>query len=252
MMGRVQNKVVLLTGAAGGVAKEAAAMLAREGATVVLADIDETAGQSAARQIGESATFLRLDVSSEADWQDALSKVVARFGRLDALVNSAAICRSESIEETSLELFRTVSRINAEGTFLGCKHAIAQMKTNGGGSIVNLSSTAALAGHTGLCAYSASKGAVSALTRNVAAHCRAHGYRIRCNSIHPAGIRTAMSEKMLAGVDEKFVNFDLNPQSGVCEPHDVAHLILFLVSDESRFISGAELRVDNAMLTSVG
>ena len=251
-MGRVQDKVVLLTGAASGVARESAVMLAQQGATVVLADIDEAAGQDAAREIGEQASFVRLDVCSETDWQEALSGVRARFGRLDALVNSAAICRTESIEETSLDLFRAVVRINAEGTFLGCKYAIAQMKETGGGSIVNLSSTAALAGHTGLCAYTASKGAVSALTRNVAAHCRTKGYRIRCNSIHPAGIRTAMSAPMLEGLDEHAVSFDLNPQSAVCEPQDVANLILFLVSDESRFINGAELRVDNAMLTSIG
>lgn len=251
-MGRVQDKIVLLSGAASGVARETATMLAREGATVVLADIDEQAGRCAARDIGQNASFVRLDITNEADWHDALSNVRARFGRIDALVNSAAICRAESIEDTSLELFRTVLRVNAEGTFLGCKHAVLHMKETGGGSIVNLSSTAALVGHTGLCAYTASKGAVTALTRNVAAHCRQKGYRIRCNSIHPAGIRTAMSAAMLEGMDEETMSFDSNPQSGVCEPKDVAHMILYLVSDESRFINGAEFRVDNAYLTSIG
>ena len=251
-MSRVQDKIVLLTGAASGVAKESAIMLAREGATVVLADIDEQAGRCVAQDIGENASFIRLDITDEVNWQEVLSSVRARFGRIDALVNSAAICRAESIEDTSLDLFRAVLRVNAEGTFLGCKHALLHMKETGGGSIVNLSSTAALVGHTGLCAYTASKGAVTALTRNVAAHCRQKGYRIRCNSIHPAGIRTAMSASMLDGVNEETVNFDTNPQSGVCEPTDVAHMILFLVSDESRFVNGAEFRVDNAYLTSIG
>ena len=251
-MSRLQGKVVLITGGASGVGRETARRVVEEGGRAVIADIDEAAGLAVVNEIGDAATFVSHDVSSEASWENLMSAVQTRFGKFDALVNSAAICRTESIEDTSLDMLRQTLRINLEGTFLGCKYGIARMKASGGGSIVNLSSTAAIAGHTGMAAYTASKGAVTALTRNVAAHCRSHGYRIRCNSILPAGIRTPMAVSILGNLDEQLTSFDQNPQSGFCEPSDVANVIVFLASDESRFINGAEMRVDNAFLVSLG
>lgn len=251
-MGRVQDKVTLITGGASGVGKETARLLAAEGGSVVIADINENAGTAVAAEIGEPALFVHLDVASDQSWHAAMEAAVQRFGRLDVLVNGAAVCLSESIEDTSLELWRKVMQINADGYFLGCKHAITQMKQSGGGSIINISSTAALVGHPGMCAYSASKGAVTAMTRNIAAHCREKGYRIRCNSIHPGGILTPMTASIVAGLDPAMLRLEENPRSGFCEARDVANMVLFLASDESRFVNGAELRMDNALVVSLG
>ncbi|MDO8431628.1 MAG: SDR family NAD(P)-dependent oxidoreductase [Candidatus Binatus sp.] len=184
-MDRVAGKVVIVTGAASGVGREDARLLAREGARVVLTDINEQGGREVTGEIGESAIFVHHDISSEDDWKLAMKATIDRFGRLDALVNNAAILMMGSIEDTSLEDWRKVHRINADGYFLGCKYAIAAMKQSGGGSIVNMSSVAALTGIPMVCAYSGAKGSVAALTRSVAVHCRLNGYRIRCNSIHP-------------------------------------------------------------------
>jgi 3(or 17)beta-hydroxysteroid dehydrogenase len=252
-MARVQNKVVFITGGASGVGRACASLLAREGAQVVIADLDVQRGQEVAGELGpDRASFVRMDISSEDEWSTAMTGALERFGRIDALVNSAAILPMESIEDTTLAQWQRTLRVNADGAFLGCKQAIAAMKGSGGGSIVNIASTAALVGHQGMCAYAASKGAVTALTRHVAAHCRAKGYRIRCNSIHPAGVRTPMTEALFAGVDPSLLDFDKNTASGVCDPSDVANMVLYLVSDESRFVNGAELRLDNALLISVG
>ena len=250
-MTRVAGKVVVLTGGASGVGRDATALLVSEGARVVIADLNESAGRALARELGEAALFVRHDVASESSWQSLMEAAAARFGVVHALVNNAGIYMTESIEQTSLDLWRKVFAVNADGCFLGCKYAIEAMKSHGG-SIVNVSSTAALAGFAGMAAYTASKGAVTAFTRNVAVHCRDQGYRIRCNSIHPAGINTPMTAAIWAGMDQKDVSFATNPRSTVCEPREISNLILFLISDESRFITGAELRIDNALLIAAG
>ncbi len=245
-MGRVEGKVAIITGAASGVGREDARLLAREGARVVITDINEDGGRTLAKEIGDGAMFIRHDVSSEDDWQAVMAATTRRFGRLDALVNNAGILIMASVEDTTLEQWRQVHRVNADGFFLGCKHAVITMKQTGGGSIVNMSSMAALTGLPVTCAYSGSKGSVTALTKSVAVYCRHAGYRIRCNSIHPDGILTPMTLPLLAGTDPAKLGLDADPQSRFCDPRDVANLVLFLVSDESRFINGAELRIDNA------
>lgn len=250
-MTRLQDKVVMITGAAGGVGRACARRLAREGARLVLADLDDAAVGELAASVGDAALGLALDVGDEAGWARAFAAAQQRFGRVDSLVNNAAILSLESIEETTLAQWQRVMQVNAGGAFLGCRQAIASMKS-GGGAIVNLSSTAALAGHQGMCAYAASKGAVTALTRHVAAHCRARGYRIRCNAIHPAGVRTPMTASIFGSLDESQIDFEQNPASGVCDPDDVANMVLYLVSDESRFVNGAEMRLDNGLLIAVG
>lgn len=247
---RVHEKIAMVTGAAAGVGRETALLLAREGARVALTDIDVEAGQALAREIGDQAIFIRHDISSEQDWQAAIAAAGARFGHLNVLVNNAGVCLSANIEDTSLELWQKLHRINADGTFLGCKYGLAAMKLAAAGSIVNLSSTAAIGGMSTLAAYSGSKGSVTALTRSVAAHCNKSGYRIRCNSVHPGGIATRMTQDIRAGMDSAAASFNTNPQSGFCDPLDVANLVLFLASDESRFINGAEMRVDNALLVA--
>ncbi|QEY61595.1 SDR family oxidoreductase [Metapseudomonas lalkuanensis] len=250
-MKRVLDKVVLITGAASGVGKADALLLAAEGARVVLADIDCEAGAALAAEIGAAALFVELDVAEEQHWQRAIEQTLATFDRLDVLVNNAAICPLGTIEEASLQQWRNVMRVNADGYFLGCKYGIEAMKRNAtGGSIIMMSSVAALGGLPPMCAYTGSKGAVTALTRNVAMHCKNSGYRIRCNSIHPDGIWTPMTQSLVPNLDPVALGIGDNPMARMCMPEDVANLVLFLASDESRFVNGAELRIDNAQTIS--
>ncbi|AOE86956.1 glucose 1-dehydrogenase [Pseudomonas sp. TCU-HL1] len=249
-MKRVEGKVCIVTGAASGVGREDALLLASEGAKVVLTDLNEEAGRQVAAEIGANAIFVRQDIASQADWQNVIKVTLEKFGRLDVLVNNAAILAMASVEDTSLELWQKVQRINSDGYFLGCKYAIAAMKDSGGGSIVNMSSVAALGGMPAFCAYSASKGAVAALTRSVALHCKEQGYRIRCNSVHPDGINTPMTQALMGGQAVPQEVLDQDPKNRMCAPRDIANLVLFLASDESRFINGSELRIDNAQTVS--
>ncbi len=240
----VKGKVVIVTGAASGIGREDALKLASEGARVVLTDLNEDHGPAVAREIGKDALFVRHDISSEDDWKRAIATTQDRFGRIDGLVNNAGILLMGSVEDTTLEQWRKVLRVNADGYFLGCKYGVAAMKANGG-SIVNMSSVAA-DGLPFAAAYSASKGAVAALTHSVAVHCRSCGYRIRCNSIHPDGVITPMTLPLMGNPDPATINYAADPTSRFCDPGDVANLVLFLISDESRFINGAQMRISNA------
>ncbi|MGO9452891.1 MAG: SDR family oxidoreductase [Candidatus Binataceae bacterium] len=244
-MGRVDGKVVVITGAASGIGKQDALTLAREGARVVITDLNEDGGRALEKEIGDGALFVRHDISSEDNWKAVIAAAQSRFGRIDGLVNNAGILLMNSIEDTTLDQWQKVLRTNADGYFLGCKYGVAAMKTSGGGSIVNMSSVAA-GGLPFAAAYSASKGAVAALTNSVAIHCRSAGYRIRCNSIHPDGVLTPMVLPMLGNPDPATVNYDADPTTRFCDPSDVANLVLFLISDESRFINGAQVRITNA------
>lgn len=244
-MGRVKGKVVLVTGAASGVGRENALLLAAEGAKVVLTDVNEEGVQALAQEIGDNAYALAHNIASEGDWQRVVVATLERFGRLDVLVNNAAILAMGTIESTTLEDWQKIQRVNAEGYFLGCKYGVQAMKQHGG-AIINMASLAALAGMAHFCAYSASKGAVTALTRSVAAHCKQQRYNIRCNSVHPDGILTPMVTNLMAGAD---VKVEGDPMARMCLPKDIANLVLFLASDESRFINGSELRIDNGQLS---
>jgi 3(or 17)beta-hydroxysteroid dehydrogenase len=244
MSGRVEGKTVIVTGAASGIGRADALVLAREGARVVITDLNEDAGRALEKEIGDSALFVRHDISSEDDWKAVITAAEGRFGRISGLVNNAGVLLMASIEDTTIDQWRRINSVNSEGYFLGCKHGVAAMKA-GGGSIVNMSSVAAW-GLPFAAAYSASKGAVAALTNSVAIHCRGAGYRIRCNSIHPDGVLTPMVLPMLGNPDPATVNYDADPTTRFCDPSDVANLVLFLISDESRFISGAQIRITNA------
>jgi 3(or 17)beta-hydroxysteroid dehydrogenase len=254
MSGRVSGKVALITGAASGVGKADALLYAREGARVVLTDLNEEAGRAAAAEIGaDDALFVRHDISSEEDWVAAIAQAKERFGGIDVVVNNAAILAMGSIEETPLDLWQKVQRINSDGYFLGCKHGLAALRERpNGGSIINMSSMAGIGGQSSTVAYSASKGAVTALTKSVAAHCRANLYPVRCNSVHPDGIMTPMimTTKRLGTNKPGFVR-ERDPKqlmARMAKPEDIANLVLFLGSDESRFINGAEMRIDNGYL----
>jgi 3(or 17)beta-hydroxysteroid dehydrogenase len=249
-MQRVEGKVCIITGAASGIGREDALLLAREGAKVVLTDLNEEAGRHVAAEIGANALFIRHDITSESDWQHVVKTTVERFGRLDVLVNNAAILALGSIEDTTLELWQKVQKINGDGYFLGCKYAIQAMKESGGGSIINMSSVAALGAMPMFCAYSASKGAVAAMTRSIALHCKQQGYRIRCNSVHPDGVNTPMTQALAGGQPIPQEALDQDPMNRMAAPRDIANVVLFLATDESRFVNGAEIRVDNAQLIS--
>lgn len=251
-MGRVSGKVAIVTGAASGVGKEDALLLAREGAQVVLTDVNEEAGREVAKQIGDAALFVRHDISSEADWKSVIAATQDQFGGVDILVNNAAILAYGTIETTTLELWQKIQKVNSDGYFLGCHYGLEAMKSRPNGSIVNMSSMAGIGGQSSFCAYSASKAAVAGLTRSVAAHCRAKLYKIRCNSIHPDGIATPMVFNLHQdkSAPPAFVR-EKDPkqlQARFAQPQDIANLVLFLASDESKFINGAEMRIDNGYL----
>jgi len=248
-MGRVSGKVALVTGAGLGLGRAAALMLAREGARVVATDVNADAGRETAEKIigeGAEAMFMRQDVSSEADWKDVIAATLRRFGKLDILVNNAGVLFTASVEETSLEQWRRLMSVNCDGVFLGTKHAIAVMK-NSGGSIINISSVAGLVGLPNLGAYNASKGAVRLFTKAAALECAKDGGRIRVNSIHPGGIWTPMLEQFVGKrgeTDAETAAAAMHPVGHAGEPNDIAFGVLYLASDESKFVTGAELVID--------
>ena len=247
-MGRVAGKVALVTGAASGMGRADAIALAREGARVIVADLNEEAGQAVVSEIGDSAVFMHLDVTSEDNWQQVVADTVAQFGGLHILVNNAGLMLLGSIVDTELGDFRKTNAVNTEGVFLGSKHAIPAMVASGGGSIINMSSVAAMQGMSFVAAYSASKGAVRALTKSVAMYCKEQKNGVRCNSIHPDGVKTPMVVKVATGQDTA-TREDIEKVargSNMCEPEDIANLVLYLASDESRFINGAEMLIDDA------
>ncbi|MRV71666.1 SDR family oxidoreductase [Duganella sp. FT92W] len=230
-MKRVDGKVVLVTGAASGLGRADALLLAREGAHIVVSDINEEAGRQVALECG--GVFVRHDVTSEADWRRVVAVAVERYGRLDVLVNNAGIVIPANIETTTLEQYRLLNAIHAEGTFLGCQAALGAMKERGG-AIINIASITALRGSPQVLAYAAAKGAIRSLSQSVAAHCIDKGYPVRCNAIFPGVMATPL---VIAVVGENY--------PGAGQPDDVANMVLFLASDESRFVNGAEFVVDN-------
>ncbi len=247
-MDRVAGKVAIVTGAASGMGKADAQLLAAHGASVVVADLNEADGQAVAAAIGANAIFMRLNVTDEDNWKSVIAATVEKFGRLDILVNNAGIIALGTIVDTTLESWRLVNSVNSDGVFLGCKHAIPVMAQSGGGSIINMSSVAAIHGQSFVAAYTASKGAVRALTKSIAMYCKEQKNGIRCNSIHPDGVKTPMVVKVATG-KETATQADLDALSkfgNMCEPEDIAHLVLYLASDESRFVNGAEMLIDNA------
>ena len=247
-MGRVAGKVAIVTGAASGMGKADAELLAQEGATVVVTDLNEVDGKAVAEAIGGQAIFMRLDVTDEDNWRAVIADTVSRFGGLDILVNNAGMIALGNIVDTDLESWRMVNAVNSDGVFLGCKHAIPAMAESGGGSIINMSSVAAIHGQSFVAAYTASKGAVRALTKNIAMFCKEQKNGIRCNSIHPDGVKTPMVVKVAMGKDtatQEDID-EVGKFGNMCEPEDIANLVLYLASDESRFVNGAEMLIDNA------
>lgn len=260
--GRLEGKVALITGSAQGIGEETAIVLAREGATVIVSDIQDEKGKKVANKIGSRALYLHLDVSNEKEWDQAIKTILQKFSKLDILVNNAGITGFQEgfglqdPENASIDSWRAVHAVNSDGVFLGCKHAIHAMKNNPGSSIVNISSRSGLVGIPGAAAYASSKAAVRNHTKTVALYCATQGYQIRCNSIHPAAILTPMWEPMLGNGLERESNMvaiakDI-PMQRMGVPDDVANAVLFLASDESKYITGIELTIDGGLLAGAG
>ena len=244
---RLGGKVALISGGASGMGQSEAIIFAKEGAKVVVADVLEAEGRQVADGLGGAGRFVRLDVTSEAAWQEAMAATLSHFGKLDVLVNNAGISGTFDPDTLSTSAWDRLMDVNAKGVFLGMKHAIPLMKKAGGGAIVNISSVSGFVGQNGIhMAYNASKGAVRLMTKSAAVQYARKG--IRVNSVHP-GVLPAMRsskatadpafrEKMLAGV----------PMRREGRVEEVAYAVLFLASDEASYITGTELVVDGGWL----
>jgi NAD(P)-dependent dehydrogenase (short-subunit alcohol dehydrogenase family) len=246
-MARVKNKVVMVTGAASGIGRATAELLAGEGATVIATDVNRQQGEALAAALGGRHCFVVHDVAQEDQWQAIVADVLKRFGRLDGLVNNAGVSGpvpAADLEHETLETWRKINSINLEGVFLGCKHAVPAMRQSGGGSIVNVSSLAAMQGTPQLVAYGAGKAGVRQLTKSVAMHCALKGYKIRCNSLHPGVIITPMGESMFRDERHKEKYLKAIPLRVFGEPRDIGYAALYLISDESKFVTGAEFLID--------
>jgi NAD(P)-dependent dehydrogenase (short-subunit alcohol dehydrogenase family) len=258
--GRMKDRAVLVTGAARGIGRATAELLVREGAYVVVTDVRDDEGVAVADALGRPAVYQRLDVRREGEWEEALSFIEDRFGRLDVLVNNAGVTGFEEDlgpqdpEHATLEGWHAVHATNLDGVFLGCKHAIQTMRrTRNGGSIVNVSSRSGLVGIPGAAAYASSKAAVRNHTKSVALYCAEQGLEIRCNSVHPAAILTPMWEPMLGKEHEerearmRALTKD-TPLRRFGTPEEVAYAVLYLASDEAAYVTGTELNLDGGIL----
>jgi len=257
-MNRVKDKIALITGASQGIGEAIARLLAEEGAYVIVTDVLDELGEKVASSLKDKGCCLSLDVRYEKDWEKAVHFIKERFGHLDILVNNAGIMGLEEKfgpqdpEHASLESWRLIQAVNVEGVFLGCKHAIGLMKEKGG-SIINMSSRSGMVGVPSVAAYAASKAAIRNHTKSVALYCAEKRYNIRCNSLHPAAILTPiwdpilhenshLSQEKLKKIEEGI------PLGKMGEPLDVAYAALYFASEESKYITGAELIIDGGVL----
>ncbi len=253
MSGRLEGRVALVTGGAMGLGKADCERLAGEGAKVIVTDREAELAHTVADSIVGDAMV--LDVTNEQQWIDVMQAVKERHGGLDILVNNAGNVIFENIEDCSLDHFKLHLDIHVNGTFLGCKYALPLMKhrhkQNGGGgsSIINMASTAALMGYPMIPAYTAAKGAISSMTRSIALHCQDEGYGIRVNALAPGGIETPMVMEVSGRKGEAPMEIPAGPlpMDGLGHPNDVAGCVLFLASDDARFLNGLTIPVDNGL-----
>jgi len=241
-LGRLEGKVALISGGARGMGAAHAREIVAQGGSVVIGDILDQEGEALAREIGDKARYIHLDVTSESDWAAAVALAVATFGRLNVLVNNAGICTAGSIESYTLDDWNRIIGINLTGQFIGIRAATPALVEAAPSAIINVSSTAGLEGISGLHGYTASKFAVRGLTRCVAIELAGKG--VRANTICPGTIATPMNE----GLDVS----GFNPMNRKADPREVAKLVVFLASDESPFVSGADIVIDGAELAGHG
>jgi len=244
---RLAGKVALVSGAASGMGRSEAEIFAREGAKVILADVLEAEGKQVADKIGAAARFVKLDVTSETEWDAAVKAAVSAFGKLDVLVNNAGISGTYDQDMLSSAAWDKVMAVNAKGVFLGMKYAIPLMKKAGGGAIVNISSISGFVGQDGVhMAYNASKGAVRIMTKTAAVQHAADG--IRVNSVHPGFMPPMRTSKTSADPTWRAKMLAAVPMKRESRVEEVAHAVLFLASDEASYITGTELVVDGGYL----
>lgn len=266
-MGRVQGKVALVTGGASGIGRASALLLAKEGAAIVVSDVQDGLGKDTVAKIkqdGGDAVFLHHDVTSEDAWISVIGEIQSRFGRLDILVNNAGIAVAGPVTEMSLSDWRRQQAINMEGVFLGTKHSLPLMRASGGGSIINMSSLAGLKGAAGLSGYCATKGGVRLFTKAVAMECAQAKDKVRVNSVHPGIIETPIWGAIAEGMPGEILNGtraganrpDLDAISSMVVPvgvkglpEDIAEGVLYLASDASRYVAGTELVIDGGLST---
>ncbi len=246
-MGRLSGKVAIISGGARGQGAEEARLFASEGAKVIIGDILDSEGIQVESEIverGGQAKFVRLDVSIEDDWSKAVQLAISEYGKLDILVNNAGILLMKGVEDTSSEEWDYLHNINSKGVFLGSKAVIPAMRKSGGGSIVNISSIAGLIGSR-FSAYGASKGLVRTLTKSIAVN---HGHEnIRCNSVHPGIIDTDMVSEIIGSKEGRDLQLNRTPLNVIANSRDVAFGVLYLASDESRYVTGSELVIDGGI-----
>ncbi|MDA9064740.1 SDR family oxidoreductase, partial [Pseudomonadales bacterium] len=256
-MGRVENKVALITGGAMGIGRACAERLASEGAIIVITDVIDEVGMSAVDAItktGGQASYLHHDVTSEDEWIKILQQIRQLHGRLDILVNNAGIAVRASIFEMTMAQFQKQNAVNLDGVFLGLKHSIPFMAEQDGGSVINVSSVAGLMASPGLSAYAMTKGGVRLLSKSVAKECAALGNGVRINSIHPGIIETAIWNKMDANPEGGENQADVEtiaemavPGGILGKPVDIANGVLYLASDDSRYVNASELVIDHGL-----
>ena len=250
---RVKDKVALVTGAGSGLGEAISKRLAEEGATVVVADINESSALRVAEAIGGSAIAVQQDVTDELRWQELVAEIVDRCGQLDILVNNAGIALVGTVEDTTLEDWQQTQRVNLDAVFVGTREAIKVMKIRSG-SIINISSIEGIIGEQKVAAYNASKGGVRIFTKSAALHCCAEGYSIRVNSVHPGFIDTNMVSGAVGTMSEAdgeaFTSRIVGniPMGKMGEPLDIANGVLFLASEESKYMTGSELIIDGGYI----
>ena len=248
---RFDGKVAMITGGASGIGEAVARKLAAQGAAVVIGDVQQAKARALIAELGDAASYLPLDVTSERDWAAMREHIVQRHRRLDVLVNSAGIGGFGSIEDTTAEQWLRVMGVNAMGVFLGCKLAVDLMQHNGGGAIVNVASAMAVRADALQLSYCSSKAAILNLTRSVAMHCGKQNYNIRCNSVLPGAIDTPLLRTMessfgsSAELESAMGALHILNRMGTTE--EVADAILFLASSEASFVTAANIAIDGGM-----
>jgi NAD(P)-dependent dehydrogenase (short-subunit alcohol dehydrogenase family) len=249
-MNRLDGKVAVVTGAASGLGLAFSRAFAAEGATVVMTDVSAEAGKKAASEIGSAASFIKLDVAQEDGWDALAEEVRSRHGWLDVLVNNAGVGLGGSVEDCTNEVWNITLAVNATGVFLGCRTMLPLLKKSKSGSIINISSIFGMVGDQATVAYSASKGAVRAMTKSAALHCATLNPPVRVNSVHPGFVMTPMVEKGAGALPPEMAEqymartVGLVPLGRIGEPDDLAGVVVFLASDEARYVTGAEYVVD--------
>ncbi len=248
---RMEGKIALVTGGAGGIGSAICRLFTSEGAKVVVADVDSGRGEGVVTEItgsGGEAIYIDLDVTKEEDWERAVATTVERFGGLNVLVNNAGAYSPELVADTPLETWERIMAVNATGTFLGSKHAIPEMKRSGGGSIVNMSSGAGIVGNADGTAYGPAKGAIRILTKTTAHQYAREG--IRANSIHPGPIDTPMLHAQTREMAEQGDAIGNIPMGRIGTPEEIAYGALYLASDESSYVTGVELPIDGGRVNT--